>query len=187
MSIKIITPVATEPISLADAKAHLYVEIANHDTLISALIVAAREFAEHYTGRALAPQTLEMVLDRFPAGDITLERAPVTSITSVKYTDASGVERALASNAYALSTYGLSNRLSPGYAMPWPVARDVPDAVCVRYVAGYEPLPKAARSALLLLIGHLYENRQAASELKIEEMPLGVLPLLNTIKLWGRP
>lgn len=186
MSIKIITPVTTEPVSLADAKSHLYVSAANHDTVISALIVAAREFGEHYTGRALAPQTLEMALDRFPAGDITLERAPVTSIVSVKYTDTAGVERTLAANAYALSAYGLSNRLSPGYAMTWPTARDAPDAVRIRYVAGYEALPRIVRSGLLLLIGHLFENRQAVSELKPEEMPLGALACLDTVKLWGK-
>jgi uncharacterized phage protein (possible DNA packaging) len=43
-----------------------------------------------------------------------------------------------------------------------------------------EPLPVSARvkSAILLLVGHWYENRQAVSEKPGTEVPLGVSALL---------
>ena len=61
-----ITAPATEPIDLATAKLHCRVDGTDEDTLIAALIVAAREQAEHETGRALVTQTWEQVHDAFP-------------------------------------------------------------------------------------------------------------------------
>lgn len=184
---KVITAVATEPITTAEAKLHLRVDHADDDALIGALITAAREFAEHYTGRALAPQTLEAALDAFPdEGFIDLPMPPVASVTSIKYTDTAGAEQTVSSGNYALSTYGESRRVNLSADAQWPTdAEEVADAVRIRYVAGYATCPKAARQAMLLLIGHLYENRQAATALKVEVIPMGARALLDTIKVWG--
>lgn len=187
---KVITPVAAEPVTLVEAKLHLRADTADDDALITGLITAAREFGEHYTGRALAPQTLEMGLDEFPYGVdcdyIDLDMPPVATISSVKYTDAAGTEQTIAGSAYALSLYGDSRRLAPTYNVDWPTTQDVPDAVRIRYVTGFTALPKAAKAGLLLLIGHLYENRQAVSTLSLDEIPVGARSLLDTIKIWGR-
>lgn len=186
---KVITAVATEPVTTAEAKLHLRVDVSDDDALIGGLITAAREFAEHYTGRAFAPQTLEMALDRFPVYEddcIDLDLPPVATITSVKYTDATGTEQTIAGSAYSLSLYGDSRRIAPTYGVYWPTTQDVPDAVRIRYVTGYTTLPKAAKAGLLLLIGHLYENRQAVSTLSLEEIPMGARSLLDTIKIWSK-
>lgn len=186
---KVITPVAVEPITTAEAKLHLRVDVSDDDTLIAALITAAREFAEHYTGRAFAPQTLEVALDCFPVYEddyIDLDLPPVATITSVKYTDEAGTEQTIAGSSYALSLYGDSRRLAPTYNVYWPATQAVPDAVRIRYVTGYTTLPKAAKAALLLLIGHLYENRQAVSTLSLDEIPMGARSLLDTIKIWSK-
>lgn len=189
MKYKITTAVATEPVSLAEAKLHLRVETAEtaEDTLITGLITAAREAAEHYTGRGFAPQTLEVVMDNFPttSGGIELPLSPVATITSVKYTDNAGVEQTLSSTKYALSLYGLARDLTLTYSSEWPDTQAIPNAVRIVQVCGYATLPKAAKSALLLLIGHLYENRQAVSALKVEEIPMGARALLDTIKIWS--
>lgn len=58
---------AVEPVSRADAKAHLRVDIADDDSLIDALIGAARQAAEHRTRRSLVLQQWRLVLDQFPA------------------------------------------------------------------------------------------------------------------------
>ena len=68
MKYKVITPVATEPVTLAQARLQVRLtddDGTDEDTLLTAYITAAREIAEHYTGRALAPQTLEAALQRF--------------------------------------------------------------------------------------------------------------------------
>jgi hypothetical protein len=87
---------------------------------------------------------------------------------------------------YTLSPYGESRRISLGYLKQWPVTQDIPDAVRIQYVAGFAALPAAARSAMLLLIGHLYQNRQDVSATKLTEVPMGAIALLNTIKAWGK-
>jgi uncharacterized phiE125 gp8 family phage protein len=114
MAYKITTAVTTEPVTLAEARLQCKVDSddASWDAVLSGLCTAAREYAEHYTGRALATQTLEMVLDTFPecGGDITLDMPPVATVTSIKYDDTAGVEQTLAATVYAFSAYGAAPR-----------------------------------------------------------------------------
>lgn len=183
MSFKIVTPIATEPLLAAAAKLHCKIDTTADDSLIAVWITAAREYAEHYTGRAFAAQTLEMALPCFPCDYIDLDLPPVASVTSIKYTDTAGVEQTVSSANYTLSAYGDSRRINRAYAYYWPITQQIANAVRIQYVTGYTTLPKAAYSALLLLVGYLNENRQA-------ELAPGLVPgadsLLNTIKLWGR-
>jgi len=188
MEYRVTTAVATEPVTRTEVKVHLRVDSTVEDTMIDGLITAARETAEHYTGRALAPQTLEVALDCFPSYEndaITLPRCPVTSITSVKYTDTDGVEQTLSSTKYALSPYGESRILAPTFGNYWPTTQDIMNSVRIVQVCGYTTCPKAAKQAILLLIGHLYENRQDVSAMKLEEIPNGARSLLDTIKVYG--
>ncbi len=73
----LVTAPATEPVSLAEAKLHLRVEtgMTDDDTLISALIVAARQVAETITRRALITQVWKLVLDQFPAPGVNVGSA----------------------------------------------------------------------------------------------------------------
>ena len=57
---------AAEPVTLAEAKAHLRVVDAVEDTLISGLIKAAREEVEAATGLALISQNWRLYLDCWP-------------------------------------------------------------------------------------------------------------------------
>ena len=188
MGIKVITPVATEPVTLAEAKLHLRLIVDPADTtphpddaMIQAQISAAREFAEHYTGRALAPQTLELALDEFPADSIELPRVPVTAITSIKYIDVDGAEQTLDAELYSLDDYGITAWVDPAYDTAWPETRAIKNAVKVRYTAGYETAPSTVKDAMLLTVAHLYENRQEATSYKVEQIPMGTKSLLNTI------
>lgn len=185
---QVITPATAELVTLDQAKSHLRVDTDAEDALITSLITVAREFAEHYTGKSLVPVTLEMTLPRFPPYPecIALDAPPVTSVTSIKYTDTAGVEQTVDSANYALSPYGDSRQIQPAYQFYWPVTQCIEDAVRIRYVAGYVDAPGAVVSAILLLVGHLYENRQTVSALKLAEIPLGALALLNIVKVWAK-
>ena len=189
MKFKVITAVATEPVSLEEARLQCKVDSddTSHDATLTALITAAREFAEHYTGRALAAVTLEAALDAFPCeAYIDLPLPPVTSVTSIKYTDTAGNEQTMDTGLYALSTYGLSRRVALTYFACWPSTQDVPDAVRVRFVAGYASadLPKAVKAAMLLHI----ETESPINPLtpaEREMMERARDSLLNTVKVWG--
>ena len=192
MQYRVTVPVATEPVSLAEARLQCKIDSddTSHDAALTSLITAAREHAQHYTGRALAPQTLEVALDAFPPFDnpsITLPLCPVTSITSIKYTDLAGTEQTLLNTKYALSPYGESRMLAPTYGSYWPTTQDVMNSVRIVQVCGYtaELLPKAAKQAILLHIEiecplnpHTPAEREALEKARDS--------LLNTIKVYGR-
>ena len=171
MTYKVITPVATEPVSLAEARAQLRMtadDTTADDALISVFITAAREFAEHYTGRALSLQTLEMALDAFPAYGFDLDMPPVATITSIKYTDAAGTEQTVPTASYILSLYGDARHVTLAYGASWPATQGITNAVRIVYVTGYTVAPKAVKAALLLDVELRYNkltlNDQAAYE-----------------------
>jgi uncharacterized phiE125 gp8 family phage protein len=201
MNPKVITQPIAEPISLEEARGQCRVEAygtpAAHpdDLMIEIYISAAREWVESYTGVAMCPQTLELSLDAFPAStdpEIEITRGPVRAITSVKYADESQVERTLSEDAYALDTFSDRIWLLPAAESEWPTAGAFANAVKIRYEAGYDipggspqdnPLPRAAKVAMLLLVGHLYRNREATIERALAEVPLGVCSFLDGIRV----
>lgn len=193
MSLKLITAPTAEPITLQEAKDHLRVDSTDDDALISAIIEAARQHLDGRDGilsRALMPQTWDYSIDRFPDGDtIPLPLAPAQSITSVKYVDGNGVTQTMSASDYALSAdleWSPSVRL--GYNKTWPSTRDTYDAVTVRFVAGYASaavVPAPLKAAILLLIGHLYENREATAPAQVHEVPLTVKNLIAPYRRWA--
>jgi uncharacterized phiE125 gp8 family phage protein len=160
---KIITPVSTEPVTLTEAKLHLRVTESAEDTLITALIAAAREFCENVTGRALATQTLELLLDNFPAETfIEIPMPPLQSIASIKYKDYAAVETTLGISDYIVDADRSVGRVTLAYGKSWPTFTPYPsNPIRVRFTAGYTSIPKAIKQAMLLLIGHWYANRES--------------------------
>lgn len=69
----VITQVATEPITLTDAKDWLNVDFSQKDALITGLISDARALAETWTGRAFATQQIQEVftIARPTGGDVS--------------------------------------------------------------------------------------------------------------------
>ncbi|HQS59734.1 MAG: hypothetical protein B7Y56_03045 [Gallionellales bacterium 35-53-114] len=165
MSLIVIIPPSEEPVTLAEAKLHCKIEVTDDDTLITSLITATRQQAEHITGRAFCTQTLELVLDAFPDPEaFKLPMPPAIAITSVKYIDTNGVEQTLDAAAYSLDKDSQPGSLSPAYDTTWPDTRAVPNAVRVRYTAGYgaaAAVPASIKSWMLMAIGTLYASREA--------------------------
>ena len=168
MALKLITGPTGTPVTLAEAKAQVSQDLSDDDTLLTAFIATASEFAEQVTGRALLPQTWEVTLDEFPVtligypDAILLTRVPATAVTSVSYTDLAGVTQTLASSAYAFR-----NDDDFGYATVSCVGTSWPDSlgnVKVRYTAGYAnaaAVPASIKTWILLQVGALYVNREA--------------------------
>lgn len=189
MSHKVITPVASPVIDLATLRAHLRLDLLGElthpdDALITAYLSAAREYAEHYTQRSVGAQTLELALDTFPDAGIELPLG-AASITSIKYTDSALDVQTISSADYTLDDYSHTHWAIP--VSTWPTPAEVANAVKVRYVTP-AALPSAVHSALLLFVGHLYENRSALNQergINLDEVPLGVKALLDTVRIWG--
>ena len=169
---------AAEPILLADAKAHLRVDGTDEDALIGALISAAREQAEAFLRRALITQTWRLDLDELPPC-IALPFPPVASITSVDYTDTDGNSQTVATSVYELDAAESIVRLK--YNQVWPSIRDHPDSASVTYVVGYgaagTSVPASINQGMLMLIGHLFENRELSAPITISQVPMATMHL----------
>lgn len=192
MSLKLITAPTSEPVTLAEAKAHLRVEIADDDLLIGSMITAAREAAEHITQRSLMLQTWELALDAFPspAYGIRLPKPPFVSISAVSYIDADGELQTMPEADYQVGQHSEPASLRPAYGTAWPAARNQADAVIVRYVAGYPDasrVPAQVKAWMLLRIGTLYENRESIVNGTISQDLAGrfVGGMLDAYKVWG--
>lgn len=164
MGVKIVTPPATEPVTLAEAKLHLRVDTDDDDAMITRLISAARAACEHELGRSVSPQTLLLTLDAFPSGAILLPRGPIISVDSVGYVDLEGVLQTIAGANYALDDTQVDAWLLPAYDYEWPDSREQANAVRVQYQAGMQEIPEEVQQWILLCIGTLYANREADSD-----------------------
>lgn len=197
MPIKVIAAPSGEQITLAEARLHLRLDDdgdspAAHpdDTLIQALISASREYCEGWLGRALAPQTIEYATDAFPDGPIYLPMSPIVSLTWVKYTDSNAVVQTF--TGYDFDSYSEPARVRLAVNGTWPTIYDMPNAVKVRYQAGYSlpgdspntnPLPFSLKAAMLLVLGSLYEQRENSSAEKLDDIPLGAHALMMPYRI----
>ena len=136
MPSKLISAPTGLAITLADAKLALRIDITELDTLVTAWIKGVTAHAEHYMGRSILSQTWQQSLDAFP-DEIRLQMPPVTSVSFVKYLDATGLEQTLATNQYVVDTVTEPCRITPAYQVSWPQTYAQAKAVKVEYVTGY--------------------------------------------------
>lgn len=174
-ALTVITQPPHEPLSRAEAKRHLNVDddITRDDTLIDALIVAARNWCEAYTGRALVYQVLESSYDAYPGDTLYLPRAPVISIDSIKYIDGNGTQQTWATANYQTDLVSEPGRITLAYAGLLPSSqRNDLNSWKVRFTAGYpvgspndaagyrDNVPMALKLAMKLHIGAFYKERE---------------------------
>ncbi|QIB32640.1 head-tail connector protein [Ancylobacter pratisalsi] len=173
---------------IADVKAHLRVDGGDDDGYLEGLVAAAAGWIggpAGWLGRSLGMQTLEVTgrcFDDRGLGVIMLPARPVAEVVAVSYVDTSGVERAIEPEQYRLiGDIGINP--VPGFT--WPSTADVPEAVRIRYKAGYEAghIPAPIRLAILMLVGQWYGNREAASNRPQVELPFAVEALLMPFKV----
>ena len=145
------TPPADEPVSLAEAKAHLRLTQDDEDGMISRLIVAARRLVEAQTGLVLMRQGWTVSSARWPEdGTIRLPLAPLLL-------DRRGHGRGRRPGCIApdADTAAGEIRLPRGAIVP-------AGAVAVSLTAGFgaaRDVPAPIRQALLMILAHLYEQR----------------------------
>lgn len=182
MALTLTTVPGEEPITLAEAKSHLRVTTDDDNALLEALISAARQLVETHTNRALITQTWQWRLDTFPSWGLRIPHAPLVSVSSIQYVDGDGATQTLATTEYTVDAKSDPGRITPAYGKSWPNTRWQMNAVIITFVAGYgnaAAVPYQIKQAMLLVLGELYERREAAiAGTIINEVPLGVRALL---------
>lgn len=167
MSLTLHTKAALQPITLAEAKLHLRVDIADDDALISALIDAATQSAEHIMGRAIMPQKWLLTADVFDYL-MYLCKPTVTAIDSIKYIDTSGALVTLSPTIYqGVLASSYEAYVKPAFGKEWPATQDQPEAVQIVFSCGYADVasvPAAIIAWIKLCIGAMYENRALATD-----------------------
>lgn len=161
VAINVVTGPALEPVSLAEAKDHCRIDETDSDAHIGSLIRGAREHVENNTRLALITRTLDVAFDSF-ASFAELPQAPLQSITSIKYLDATGSEQTLDSSVYRVDSVRSPGRVTIAPDQTWPALYGVPSQVTMRIVAGFGAaainVPQSLRSAILLHVQLNYDQ-----------------------------
>jgi uncharacterized phiE125 gp8 family phage protein len=177
MSLRIVTPPTSEPVTLAEVRMHVRIDSTADDALLASLVIAAREMVEHELQRSLIARTYELTLDEFPDSTIELPMGPIAasgglSVSSVIYTDTLGSTQTVSSADYLVDGYSDVPRLTP--VSGWPTAQVVQNAVRVVYTSGHANaslIPAAIKTWIELHAAHFYENREAAAGASLTALP----------------
>jgi uncharacterized phiE125 gp8 family phage protein len=182
--LQLITP-AAPVVTFGDANAHLRLDgDTDQQAYVEGLIAAATAHLEAVTNQAFGSQTWELTLSTFPAGEILLPLGPLISVASVEYDDVDSVEVTIAAENYIADT-----ARNPGWVVPvsgysWPTtATGGINAVRVQFQAGRSLILPQVKPAVLLLVGHWFENREAVSSVNLSEVPIAAYSLIASLRL----
>ena len=183
-ALRLIEPPDEDVLSLEQARRNCSVDGDEHDEALVELIREARNYCEEQTDVCLLTATWEMTFDRFPKGAKPLElpRWPAQSIVSVLYTDPAGDEQEITAQSLVLRIDDLGRgRLARAAWQAWPVTLYTPDAVRIRFKAGWtqpEQVPAVWTRAQLMLVAWWLEQREAGVYGSAAKAPIGVDDLL---------
>jgi len=157
---KLITSGVTSGVTLAEAKGWLKVESDDEDTLIQALIDTAFMQVSQYTGRTFQAGAWETEFDYFPS-KLKLDVMPIdiTSIV-VSYSDENDVDQVLDASEYFVRDPGPDDFATIDFNGTMPNLYNKENAVVVAYDAGYDSLPAPVKTAILMQVATMFENRQ---------------------------
>jgi uncharacterized phiE125 gp8 family phage protein len=154
---------AFEPVTLAEAKAHLRVEHDDDDDVIAALIAGARVHVEAQTRRALITQSWRIVRDAWPDdGRIAVLPAPLRALTAARVYRLDGTTQEIDTATFVVEAGSVPAVLSfASGAMPAPgrVAAGIEFDVEAGYGDAPADVPGDLRQAIKTLVAHWYENR----------------------------
>jgi uncharacterized phiE125 gp8 family phage protein len=159
------------PVSVDEARAHLMVADDSQDDYIYGLIAAATAMIDgpHGIGIALLPQTYEYSLNGL--WPFTIPIYPVMSIDKIEWLDRNEV-------AHSSTAFRVNRRCTHAIVRHDIRGDILEESVVVTFTAGHETIPADLRQAILMLVGHFFENREATTTEKLEKVPHAVDTIL---------
>jgi hypothetical protein len=203
--------VATDYLSLADAKQHLRVTASDDDSYISGLIGMAVDACSNYLGYSIKKGTAKYGFDSFtgspalinpvnglniPSGNYLRVNSRVLAVNSVSYVNSSQAVTAFAGSDWIVAPDPMGNYSRNIFI------NTAPDSITddtIKYIIevseGFNPVgtasvdpdtifPMAIKHAALLLVGQYYDNRNAIVVGTIQsKISLGFEYLLDPYKI----
>jgi len=188
MTLKMITDATAEPVSLADIKLFCGLSTVStvEDTLLTAMIKAARQQSEAITKRPCLPQTFIYETDEWPDQEFVLSVVPLSTSTAdvvITYLDAASGDSTTLSSTY----YGIDYNAEPGRiflndGLEWPDHWTQRNAIKVQFVAGCtlttaapatDNCPEDVELWIKMRVKQMYDNRDALVSGNISELPHG--------------
>lgn len=153
-------------VSLDEVKLHLRIDHDDEDDMLQLLVdsvTSSLDGVDGLLGRALATATYEATLTRWEE-EIALPLPPLQSVESINVWGSDGLVLAVLPSDYIVIAGEVGSIRRTGLNS-WPTPFDRPDAITIRFVAGYgtaEEIPAPIRLAILQRIGTAYEQRESS-------------------------
>ena len=170
---------AAAPVLLAEVKAQLRIEHPDDDLMIDRLIKTAASYtdAKGALGHAMITQKWGEWVNSVPPQYVRLAMGPLIEVTAVQYYDIDGALQTDTLSNYEITGTDFTTRIGPKSGFNWPVTQDRADAIRIEYTAGYgatsASVPETLRHAMMLLIGHWYDNRENTMMDELSNIPYG--------------
>lgn len=170
-------------VSFAKTQVRALQEADDEDQLIEHMIAAAREYCENITGRAFRPCRVTA----YPENTADLQRLPMIPVMAediiLQKRDANGEYLAMERSGYILDAAGGTLRIPSAGG-----GADDASPYRLTYQAGYPEgeTPAAAIQAMLMLIGHWYQNRESVQTGAVAtvEIEMSTRNLLKQYRAW---
>jgi len=188
--VKVSAEPSVEPVSLVDAKSFMKVNDTADDTLITDLIVVARQMAEKYLRRALISQTL-IAYYSFLDEKTYVPNPPHISIDTVKRirldestTLTLNSDFFVQGNEQKYLLIPTTFNLTAGHS---PQDRLIGQELEVTYTAGYgtsaTDVPKSIRNAIKMIVNTLFDGRHVEGEAQTFAIPTNAKTVLAPFKI----
>jgi len=164
-------PPAAEALTLADVKAHLRIDDAGEDGLLSGLIAVARAHLEQTAGLALISRPMRLWRDAWPCANV-LDIAIGQAITDIRVYDATGSEISVDLGGLVLDGAARPARL---WMKNMPAPGQAVNGIEIDFIAGFgeagADVPDTLKRAMLIHIALMYEFRGAVA---LDQQPAAV-------------
>lgn len=178
-----------EPLSLIEAKTWLRVDGTDEDSLIQALIIAARLMVESEIGLVLLAQNWRIIGDAWPEEEtIPVRIGRILSVAGGRVFPASGAAQALPSTNFEILRGADSDSILPlSRPAPGRLRGGVEIDIRIGFGEFAAQVPEPLRLAVRQLVAHWYENRgdAAMSERGIPAPVRALLAPFRRLRLGG--
>jgi uncharacterized phiE125 gp8 family phage protein len=152
-------------IPLSTIKTALKIDYSDDDADLIRLRETATVFVEKRTGLALQPRTETLYLAYWT--DSLIPVAPYTGITHVRYQNSTNTQTTVPAGDYWIDqTDGPLNQIR---------FLERPET----YTVGYSNIPDPLVHAMIALVGHWYNNPEAAQPIGLQTVPMSVEAILD--------